>query len=59
MASGNVLVNKAAGSYRSQGAVAPACTSAASSSLYFRATIDQSGVGVFYSIGTADVMVAQ
>lgn len=60
VASGNVLVNKAAGSYRSQGAVAPSLyLSGQLLKLYFGATIDQSGVGVFYSIGTADVMVAQ
>lgn len=58
--SGNVLINKAASSYRSQGVVSPSLfVSGQQMKLYFGGTIDQSGVGVFYSIALADVMVQQ
>jgi hypothetical protein len=60
VSSGNVLVNKAPSSYRSQGAVSPSLyLSGQALKMYFGATIDQSGVGVYYSLGQADVMVAQ
>lgn len=60
VASGNVLINKAASSYRSQGSVSPSLfMTGQQMKLYFGGAIDQSGVGVFYSIALADVMVSQ
>lgn len=61
VANGNVLIAKGPGSYRGQGATSPSLylLNGTALSMYFTGTIDQSGLGVFYSIGTASVTVAQ
>lgn len=58
--SGNVLITKAPTTYRWQGAVSPSLfMSGQAMKMYFGGTINQAGVGEFYSIATADVMVQQ
>lgn len=60
VASGNVLIGKGTTSYSLQGAVSPSLyLSGQSLRLYFGGTIDQTNPGIFYSLGTADVMVQQ